>query len=280
MKIGVAMFITDETVQPVELGRMVEERGLDSLFVPEHTHIPVSRETLHPTRGELSREYARTLDPFVALAAVAATTSRILVGTAVCLLVQRDPIVTAKAAATVDLVSGGRFVFGVGAGWNLEEMRDHGTDPATRFALLRERVEAVRALWTEDEVSYQGAHVRFAKSWCWPKPVQKPHPPILLGGVGPKVLERVLAYGDGWIPHRDGDDERLCARIVELRRRAREELGRADVTVTVTSAPEPHGILARFAEAGAERVVVWLPPAKMDAVEPVLDQLAAAVGKI
>ena len=220
MDVGLAHFLTDYGMQPAELGRKVEERGFESLMLPEHTHIPVSRDTPYPGGGELPPEYSHTLDPFPALAAIAAVTERIKIGTGVCLIIQRDPLVTAKEVATVDQISGGRFLFGIGAGWNREEMENHGTDYRTRFTRMRESVEAMKAIWTEDEAEYHGKIVDFDPIWCWPKPMQKPHPPVLLGGSGPKVLDRVLAYADEWTPNRFGSPEELKQRIAELRERA------------------------------------------------------------
>lgn len=253
MKHGLAIFATDEGLPPADLARLAEEAGFESLFVPDHTHIPVSRTSAAPRGDELPREYSRMLDPFVALTAAAAATTRLRVGTGLCLVVERDPIATAKAVATLDLVSGGRFLFGVGAGWNLEEMRNHGTDPRRRFALLRERVEAMRAIWTQDEASYAGEFVRFEPIWSWPKPVQKPHPPVMIGGNGAHVIERVLAYGDEWLPE---PEEGLVARIRELRTKA-DAVGRI-VPVTVYGARVEDVPL--YQEAGAHRCVFWLPP--------------------
>nr|MBA2505176.1 TIGR03619 family F420-dependent LLM class oxidoreductase [Thermoleophilaceae bacterium] len=181
MKFGVAHFLTDYGVGAAELALMVEERGFESLLVPEHTHIPAHRATPYPAGGELPQEYSHTLDPFVALATAAAVTKELRIGTGICLAIEHDPIVLAKQVASLDHESGGRFIFGVGAGWNEEEMRNHGTDPARRFGVLRERVEAMKAIWSQDEASYHGDHVNFDGIWSWPKPVQKPHPPILLG---------------------------------------------------------------------------------------------------
>ncbi len=182
MKFGLTIFPTEASAQPVELARRAEELGFESLFFPEHTHIPVSRETPYPAGGDLPDEYRRIYDPFAALAAAAAVTEKLLLGTGICLIVERDPITTAKEVATVDRLSNGRFLFGVGAGWNLEEMRNHGTDPEQRFRLMRERIEAMKAIWTEDEAAYHGELVDFDPINAWPKPVQRPHPPILMGG--------------------------------------------------------------------------------------------------
>ena len=176
VELGLFIFPTEYTIQPGRLARLAEERGFTRLFFPEHTHIPAARDTPYPAGGELPREYSHTYDPFVALAMAAAATERIKVGTGVCLVMERDPIVTAKEVASLDVLSGGRFLFGVGAGWNREEMANHGTDPRRRFSILRERVEAMKAIWTEDEASYAGEHVSFERIWSWPKPAQEPHP--------------------------------------------------------------------------------------------------------
>src|SRR5438477_4267717 len=194
MEFGLAIFPTEDVPPPDEIARMAEERGFESLLFPEHTHIPARRETPYPAGGELPRQYSRTYDPFVALTAAASATERLQVGTAICLVVERDPIVTAKEVASIDRLSGGRFLFGVGAGWNVEEMRNHGTEASRRFGLMRERIEAMKAIWTQDEASYSGRYVGFERIWCWPKPVQKPHPPVLVGGNGASVLDRVLAF--------------------------------------------------------------------------------------
>jgi probable F420-dependent oxidoreductase len=278
MDIGLANFLTDYGMQPVELARRVEERGFESLFLPEHTHIPVSRDTPYPGGGELPPEYSHTHDPFAALAAMAAVTERIKLGTGVCLIIQRDPIVTAKEAASIDQISGGRFLFGVGAGWNREEMENHGTDYRTRFTRMRETVEAIKAIWTEDEAEYHGKIVDFDPIWCWPKPVQKPHPPVLVGGVGEKVLDRVLAYGDEWIPNRVRSPEELAPRIEELQRRA-EEAGRDPIPVNVFGAKPEMQFLERLREAGVTRSLFYLPAAPPDEMEPALDSLAELAAK-
>jgi probable F420-dependent oxidoreductase len=273
---GLCIFVTDETPDPAMLGRMAEERGFESLFFPEHTHIPASRRTPYPPGGELPREYSRLLDPFVALTAAAVVTEHLRVGTGICLVAQRDPIVTAKAVASLDLVSGGRVLFGIGAGWNLEEMEDHGVDPHFRFSRMREHVEAMKALWTQDEASYEGKHVRFPPSWSWPKPVQKPHPPILVGGHGSKVRDRVVAFGDAWYLNRIGDDDRLIGRIERLRE-AGEAAGRGPIPTTLQIAPTNPAELRRFEAAGVNRAVWFLPPAGLDKVEPAMDRYAGVV---
>jgi probable F420-dependent oxidoreductase len=269
MRFGVGYFVTDETVDPATLGRLVEERGFECLLLAEHTHIPASRETPYPAGGELPREYARTLDPFVSLTAIAAATTTLLLGTGICLVIERDPILCAKEVASVDLLSGGRMLFGVGAGWNLEEMRHHGTDPAHRFGLLRERVEAMKALWTEEEASYHGRHVLFDRVWSWPKPVQRPHPPILVGGNGRGAPERAATWGDEWMPNRTGDDERVAARVAKLRDRG--------VPTTLCNAPTEPELLEAYAQAGVHRFVAWVRPGDRPDTERRLDRLAAAV---
>jgi probable F420-dependent oxidoreductase len=236
---------------------MAEERGFESVFVTEHTHIPAGRETPYPAGGELPREYWRIYDPFVALTTMAAATEGIRIGTAICLLVERDPITTAKAVASLDRLSGGRLLFGVGAGWNLDEMRNHGTDPAKRFRILRDRIEACKAIWTQEEASYQGEFVSFDRIVCQPAPLQQPHPPILVGGNGPRVHERVLAYGDGWFPNRIPPDDQMIARVEELQRRG-EEAGRGSIPVTIQIPPRDPAVLERYEAAGVTRTVHML----------------------
>jgi probable F420-dependent oxidoreductase len=253
VKHGLAIFATDEGISPAKLARLAEDKGFESLFVPDHTHIPVVRASTAPRGGELPREYSRMLDPFVALTAAAAATSELRIGTGLCLVVERDPIATAKAVATLDLLSQGCFLFGVGAGWNFEEMRNHGTDPSRRFAIMRERVEAMKAIWTHEEASYTGEFVRFEPIWSWPKPVQKPHPPVLIGGNGPRVIQRVLAYGDEWLPE---PEKGLATRMLELRAAA-QAAGRGRVPITVYGARVEE--VGMYEEAGAHRCVHWLP---------------------
>jgi probable F420-dependent oxidoreductase len=271
MKHGLAIFATDEGVRPDELALLAEEHGFESLFFSEHTHIPAARLSAAPRGGELPREYSHTLDPFVALMAAAAATRTLRIGTGICLMVERDPITTAKAVATLDYLSGGRVLFGVGAGWNVEEMQNHGTDPKRRFALLEERVRAMKTIWSDEEASYSGRFVRFERIWAWPKPAQHPHPPVLLGGNGPGVLDRVLAYGDEWLPE---PEDGLVDRMHELRDRA-TAAGREDIKITVYGAKPDDVDL--YAEAGAHRCVYWLPP--RGAVETIdrLEQLAGCL---
>src|SRR5437763_8544850 len=257
MKFGVAIFPTESVQPPSEIAVMAEERGFECLLFPEHTHIPASRETPAPGGGELPSHYGRTYDPFVALTAAAAATDRILIGTGICLVIERDPITTAKEVASLDRLSGGRLLFGVGAGWNAEEMRNHGTDPARRFGIMRERIEAMQAIWTQEEATYRGRYVDFDRIWCWPKPTQQPHPPILVGGNGPKVIDRVIAYGDEWMPNRVKDEE-MAARIEELGRRA-ADAGRSAIPVTMVGMMRAPARIERLEWAGVHRGVFWLP---------------------
>jgi probable F420-dependent oxidoreductase len=275
MNFGVAIFPTESVQPPGEIARMAEQRGFECLLFPEHTHIPASRESAWPGGDELPSWYSRTFDPFVACAAAAAATERLLIGTGICLVIERDPIVTAKEVASVDVLSGGRFLFGVGAGWNVEEMRNHGTEASRRFGVMRERVEAMKAIWTQEEASYSGRYVGFERIWSWPKPAQKPHPPVLVGGNGARVLDRVLAFGDEWMPNRMSDED-LRARIAELGDRA-SEAGRERIPVTVVGSPPEAKRIDAVREAGADRVVFWLPQESPDAVEEGLDRCLAAI---
>lgn len=263
MEIGVAVFATHDGAGPATLALLAEEHGFESIFFPEHSHVPSDRKTPYPGGTELPRKYAHTYDLFVALTAAAVATSRIRIGSAVCLVTQRDPIHTAKQVASIDRLCGGRFEFGIGAGWNREEMANHGTDPRLRMGIMRERVESMVAIWTTDEASYQGEHVRFERIWSWPKPAQRPHPPILVGGLGPTVLDRVLAYGDAWIPHHSG------GRIIE---RARELQARAErpVDLMVIGDLTDPWTLEAYEKAGFRRVVHWLPSGGKAVVEAAL----------
>jgi len=275
MDFAVAIFPTEAVQEPAELAQMAEQRGFEALLFPEHTHIPASRETPYPPGGELPPEYSRTYDPFVALASAATATQRIRIGTGICLVIERDPIITAKEVASIDQLSGGRFLFGIGAGWNAEEMRNHGTDPARRFGIMRERVEAMKAIWTHDEATYRGRYVDFERIWCWPKPKQRPHPPILVGGNGPHVIDRVVAYGDEWMPNRIKDED-LAARIIELQRRA-AEAGRSQIPVTLVGMMRDPQRIEVLERAGVRRAVCWLPPDGRDQVEEAFEKYTAAV---
>jgi probable F420-dependent oxidoreductase len=272
MDIGVAIFPTHDSVAPADVARLAEERGHESLFFPEHTHIPASRESPYPGGSELPRRYAHTYDLFVAITAALTATSRLRVGSGICLVIERDPIVTAKEVASVDFMSGGRFEFGVGAGWNREEMANHGTDPRRRMAILRERVEAMKAIWTADEASYEGEYVKFNRIWSWPKPAQQPHPPVLIGGSGPGVLDRVLAFGDAWFPNYA--PQGILDRAEELRARADRP-----VRLMVMGVPADARVLETYAQAGFERAVHWLPSTPRGPVERALDTFEAAVAE-
>ena len=259
MKFGITMFPADYAIGVVELGRAVEERGFDSLFFPEHTHIPTSRRTPWPGGAELPREYSHTLDPFVALGAVAAVTKTLLLGTGICLVIQRDPITLAKEVASLDFLSGGRFIFGIGGGWNEEEMENHGTDPQRRWKLLRERIRAMKEIWTQEAAEFHGRMVDFDPIWSWPKPVQKPHPPIYVGGDGEHTLQRVVEYGDGWMPISGRNRRPLGERIVELQQMA-AAAGRGPIPVSVFGTQPRPEVISHYAEIGVQRCIFFLPP--------------------
>jgi probable F420-dependent oxidoreductase len=271
MDFGVGYFPTHDGIPPGALARWLEERGHESLFFAEHTHIPASRESEWSGGAELPPKYWHMYDLFVALTAAAEATTRLRVGSGICLVIERDPILTAKEVASVDHLSGGRMEFGVGAGWNREEMRNHGTDPRVRMAVLRERVEAMKAIWTQDPASYSGEHVSFDRIMSFPKPAQRPHPPILVGGDGPTVEERVLAFGDAWFPNYRGD--------AEILRRTRELLARAErpIEVHMLGVPAEAREIERVHEAGARRAVRWLPSGSRSVIEPELERWEAAV---
>ncbi len=272
MRFGLFIFPTDETVPPQELAPLAEERGFEALIFPEHTHIPVAH-TPFPGGGDVPRRYVRTLDPFVAMTAAALASERLLVGTGICLVPQRDPIHTAKEVASVDWLSGGRVLFGVGAGWNEPETANHGTDPKQRFGVMRDRILAMKEIWTQDVAAYHGRHVSFDGVRAWPKPVQRPHPPILVGGTGPRVLDRVIAYGDEWMPNRDPDLD-LADRIADLRRRA-ADAGRGEIPVSYFGAEPTRDAIGALEEAGVYRIFLMLPSKGRDVVERALDEAAA-----
>lgn len=276
MDLGVTSFLTDRSITPAALARAAEDRGFSSLFVPEHTHIPTSRRTPYPNGGELPEEYKRTLDPFVALTSAAAATSRLRLGTGIALMAQRDPIVTAKAIASLDLLSGGRFVFGVGFGWNLEELADHGVDKRDRRSVARERVMAMQRLWADDEASFAGDHVAFEPTWSWPKPVQRPGPPVWIGGApGPTLFRHVAEYADGWMPIGGGG---VRAALPDLRA-AVEQAGRDPDTISIVpfAALPDRGKLEHYASLGITEVVAQLPSGPPEVVLPVLDRYAELI---
>ena len=280
MKIGAAMFFTDYSMAPGELGRALEERGFDSVWAPEHSHIPVSRASAFPSGGELPKKYYDAMDPFVALTAAAAATSSLMVGTGVCLVVQRDPIQTAKLVASIDQVSGGRFLFGVGNGWNADEMANHGTAFKTRHKLARERIEAMKAIWTTSKAEYHGEFVNFDPMMAWPKPVQKPYPPILVGGAFPYGARRALRYGDGWMPHRVRPEYADVADMIPQYRELATASGRDPAPVSIWGAKEDLSMLERDRSLGVVRVIVSLESAKADVILPELDRWAELIRKL
>ncbi|HMB34255.1 MAG TPA: LLM class F420-dependent oxidoreductase [Methylomirabilota bacterium] len=281
MDFGAAIFFTDYSMGPADLARALEERGFDSVWAPEHSHIPLSRRSPFPQGGDLPKKYYDVMDPFVTLSAAAAVTTKLKVATGICLVVQRDPIQTAKEVATLDQVSGGRVLFGIGAGWNAEEMADHGTEFSMRFEVMRERVEAMKAIWTKSKPEYDGKHVKFPQMMTWPKPIQKPHPPVIVGGAFPYGARRAIAYGDGWVPHarRPAYDDVLTL-LPEFRKMA-TAAGRdpGSIPVTVFGVAENVDAVRRCQDAGVARAIFNLPAAKADEVLPVLDRCAALIRK-
>jgi len=277
MKVGIYCHNSDEGADPLDVARLTEELGFESFFCAEHTHIPVSRESPYPMPPwELPREHFRMRDPFVTLSAAAAVTERIRLGTAICLVVCRDPILLAKTTASLDLLSKGRVILGVGAGWNLEEMANHGTNPKTRTRLMEERVRAIKEIWTKDEAEFHGEFVNFDPIFAWPKPVQKPYPPVLIGGGGPTVIDRVIGFGDGWLPGHQKDLNALGERIDELHTRS-EEAGRGRLPVTIMMGHAR--FFGDYARIGAERVVVEAPAGEFSEVRAMMTSLAEAMRK-
>jgi probable F420-dependent oxidoreductase len=278
---GVAMFLTEDAMRPGELARAVEERGFESLWFTEHSHIPASRVTPWPGGDELPAEYYGLLDPFVSLAFAAEATRSLKLGTGVCLVVQRDPIQTAKAVATIDVLSGGRFLFGVGGGWNREEMENHGTRYEARWKILRERIEAMKEIWTRHEATYEGETVSFERIIADPKPAQKPHPPIHVGGAFPGGMKRAVWYGDGWIPLLGRDDDDVAKHMAAFRRAA-AEAGRdpAALEVTLYACPPDPELVKRSADAGISRIVFRLPTEKSDEVLRFLDRVGNSKDRV
>lgn len=274
MKIGAFMFATDYNIDIVELAKAMEDRGFDALFVPEHTHIPASRQSPFPGGGDLPKKYVHTHDPLVSLAFAAAATENLTIGTGICLVPQHDPIVLAKGIASLDMLSGGRFVFGIGGGWNVEEMENHGATYKTRFAMLREKILAMKEIWTQEEASFAGQYVNFDKIWSYPKPVQAPHPPILLGGETDYTLRRVVDFCDGWFPRANYNFEPHDA-MQRLRRHA-DEAGRdmSTLSVTVFRAPADKAALDSYRQHGIDRVLLEIPDTSRDEVLKLLDTYA------
>ncbi len=282
MQFGAAMFFTDYSMGAGELAQALEARGFESIWAPEHSHIPTSRRSPFAAGGDLPKQYYDVMDPFVTLTAAAVVTNRIKLGTGVCLITQRDPIQTAKLVASIDQVSNGRFLFGIGGGWNAEEMEDHGTVFKTRFKLMRERVEAMQAIWTQDAAEYHGELVDFAPMAAWPKPVQKPHPPVIVGGAFPHSARRALRYGDGWIPNASRPQYEDVTDFLPHFRQMAAEMGRdpAAVPVTVWGAGEDFDRLRRYQDQGIARLVVSLPPEPADKTLPTLDRWAELIRRI
>lgn len=276
MDFGVAIFFADYSIGPAELARALEERGIESLWAPEHSHIPLSRTSPFPKGGDVPKMYYDVMDPFITLTAAAAVTSKLKLGTGICLVIQRDTIQTAKAVASLDQVSNGRFLFGIGGGWNAEEMADHGTDFKTRFTLMREQVEAMREIWTKSKPEYSGKLVKFPPMMTWPKPIQKPHPPVIVGGAFPYSARRAIAYGDGWLPHASRPQyPDVLAHLPEFRQMA-VEAGRDPKTIPVSifGVANDLDVLKRYRDAGVARVIFDVPAAKADVLTPLLDGYA------
>ena len=275
MLFGVTTIPVHHGMPVTELGRAVEQAGFESLFFPEHTHIPAEGSALPPSGRELAEGYRHQLDPFLALTAVAMATTALKIGTGICLVAQHDPILLAKQVATLDVLSRGRFLFGVGGGWNQQEMRHHGTEPRQRWRLMRERILAMKRIWTEDEAEFHGSFVDFGPIWCWPKPRQQPHPPVLVGGDGPGTLARVADYGDGWMPggRLAPEPEHLAVRMAELRALS-EDAGRSPIPVTAWAMPAEAPLIEQYQKLGVARCVFRLPTGGSEEILPALAEYA------
>jgi probable F420-dependent oxidoreductase len=273
MHFGLTIFPTDYSIQPVDLAMEAEARGFESLWLPEHTHIPTSRKSPWPGGAELPKCYYDTYDPFLSLAAAAAATKKIKLATGICLVVERDPIHTAKEVSTLDRLSSGRLIFGIGGGWNAEEMANHGTEFSTRFKLMRERIMAMKEIWAHPKAEFSGEFVKFDEMMQWPKPVQKPHPPIVVGGGFPHAAKRAIAYGDGWMPIGGRSDP---LDVLPQFRQMAKDAGRdpASLSLNVFGAPRDLDMLKRYRDAGVDRAVLMLPSKSRDEVLPMLDRFA------
>jgi probable F420-dependent oxidoreductase len=282
MDFGGAMFFTDYSMGAGALAQALEVRGFESVWAPEHSHIPTSRRSPYGGGGELPKQYYDVMDPFVSLSAAAAVTKTIKLGTGVCLVIQRDTIQTAKLVASLDQVSGGRFLFGIGGGWNAEEMEDHGTEFKTRFKKMREQIEAMKEIWTKPKPEYHGDIVKFPPMMTWPKPAQKPHPPIIVGGVFPHAARRALRYGNGWIPNASRQQYADVTDFLPQFRQMAAEAGRdlAEVPVTVWGVGEDYDRLRRYQDQGVTRLVVSLSPDNAEKTLPVLDRWAELIRRI
>ena len=282
MDFGASMFFTDYSMAPGELARALEERGFESLWAPEHSHIPISRLSPFPAGGELPKRYYDVMDPFVTLTAAAMATKTLKVATGICLVIQRDPVQTAKLVASIDTLCGGRFLFGVGGGWNAEEMADHGTLFKTRFKLMRERIEAMKEIWTKEKAEYHGEFVDFPVMMTWPKPVQKPHPPVIVAGAFPQGARRALRYGNGWVPNASRPQYEDVAAFLPQFRQMAAEAGRDldGVPVTIFGAAENRERLLRYRDEGVARIVVSLPSEKAGTILPILDRWAELARRV
>jgi probable F420-dependent oxidoreductase len=276
MHIGLTIFPTDYSIQPTELAMEAEARGFESLWFPEHSHIPTSRKSPWPGGPELPKYYYDSYDPFVSLAAAAAVTKKIKLATGICLIIERDPIHTAKEVSTLDRLSAGRFIFGIGGGWNAEEMENHGTAFATRFKVMRERIEAMKQIWTSPKAQFAGKFVKFDEMMQWPKPVQKPHPPIIVGGGFPHAAKRAIAYGDGWIPI--GARLNIFEVLPQFRKMTKDaDRDPTSLSFDIFGAVADVDMLKRYRDAGVDRIVLGLPSKSRDVVLPLLDQSAGLV---
>jgi len=283
MKFGASMFMTDYSMAPGELAQALEERGFESLWAPEHSHIPLSRKSApYVGGGELAKQYYDVMDPFVTLTAAAMATKTLLLGTGVCLVNQRDPIQTAKLVASIDQVSGGRFLFGIGNGWNQDEMENHGTPFAQRHKIVRERVEAMKEIWTKSKPEYHGEFVNFDPMMTWPKPVQKPHPQVIVGGAFPYSARRAIRYGDGWIPQAARGSYKEIGELIPEFKKMAAEAGRDpnSIAITVWFPRKDPDLMKRYEDMGVERVVFNLESEKAETILPVVDQIGALMRKV
>lgn len=280
MRFGLSVFATDQCASPAVIATAAEAAGFDVVLFAEHTHVPVDGSSPYPGGGEIPVHYRRTLDPFVAATAALAATTTLHAGTGVCLVPAHDPIVLAKAVASIDHLSGGRFVFGVGAGWNEAEVAAHGVEPSTRWRVLAERIAVMKALWTDDVASYAGDVHRLVPSWSWPKPHQRPHPPIVVGGHGPGVLRRVVAYGDEWLAMPSPGGPPMADRMADLARLADAAgRGRPAVSVQVYGSPPPDRVVERYVSLGVDRIDLGLPHVPPAPFADALAPLAALVAR-
>jgi probable F420-dependent oxidoreductase len=277
MLFGVSIFATEYAMHPADLARALEERGFESLWLPEHTHIPASRRSPWPGGKDLPREYWYTYDPFIALTAAAMATTRLRIATGICLIVERDPITTAKEVASLDQLSRGRFIFGIGGGWNAEEMKNHGTDFKKRWRVLRERILAMKEIWTKEEAEFHGEFVNFDKIWSHPKPIQKPHPPILMGGDGPTTFDRIIEFCNGWIPI--GLEPAIIAEKIAILRQRAEAVGRdpKEISVSIYSAKPEQKTINELEKTEVERLIFRLPSADKETLLPLLDRYTTLI---